>query len=234
MQYQGAKYGDDGRARYQKIIQGMTFGESADQGVTRGQNFYHVPLGFAVTAPQGWRVQNDADTLSIVNASQDAILAVRVVPTQVGKDPNTIIRELLKPTQGRTEATQINGIAATRFTGVRQTAQGQAQALEATVLSGPGSTSYLLQSAGKSAAALQRAHSALREVENSFRPLSSQDKAAARPWVLKLAAYPKGGFAELAKTSPIDSPEQQLRLVNGYYGGGEPKLGQLVKVVAAQ
>lgn len=234
LQYQGAKYGDDGRARYQKIIQNMTFGESAEQGVTRGQNFYHVPLGFAITAPPDWRVQNAVDTLSIVNASQDAILAVRVVPAQVGKDPNTIIRELLKPTQGRTEATQINGITATRFTGVRQNAQGQAQPVEATVLSGPGDTSYLLQSAAKSAAALQRARPALRAAENSFRPLSTQDKAAARPWVLKLVTYPRGGFGELARTSPIASPEQQLRLINGYYGGGEPKPGQLVKVVVAQ
>ena len=117
---------------------------------------------------------------------------------------------------------------------MRQTPQGQTQVVEGTVLSGPGATSYLLQSAGKSAAALQRARSALREAENSFRPLSAKDKAAARPWVLKLAAYPKGGFTELAKTSPIDRPEQQLRLINGYYGGGEPKLGQPVKIVVAQ
>jgi predicted Zn-dependent protease len=234
LQYEGAKYGDEGRAQYQKVIQGLAFGESADQGLTRGQNFYHVPLGFAITAPQGWQIQNTADTLSIANAAQDAILAVRVVPAQVGKDPNTIIRELLKPTQGRTESTRINGITATRFTGVRQDAQGQTQAVEATVLSGPGDTSYLLQSAAKNAAALQGARSALREAENSFRPLSAQDKAAARPWALKLVAYPKGGFAELAKTSPLESPEQQLRLINGFYSGGEPKPGQLVRVVVAR
>jgi predicted Zn-dependent protease len=46
-------------------------------------------------------------------------------------------------------------------------------------------------------------------------------------------AYPRGGFAELAKTSPIARPEQQLRLINGYYGGGEPKVGELVKVIDA-
>ncbi|MEY3125030.1 MAG: hypothetical protein RLZZ573_1550, partial [Pseudomonadota bacterium] len=44
---------------------------------------------------------------------------------------------------------------------------------------------------------------------------------------------PKGGFAELAKTSPIANPEKQLRLINGYYAGGEPRVGQLVKVVEA-
>ena len=33
------------------MINGMTFGESREQGVTRGQNFYHEPLGIALTAP---------------------------------------------------------------------------------------------------------------------------------------------------------------------------------------
>jgi len=45
--------------------------------------------------------------------------------------------------------------------------------------------------------------------------------------------YPKGGFMELAKSSPIERPEQQPRLINGYYGGGERKGGLLVKVIAS-
>jgi Zn-dependent protease with chaperone function len=52
-QYKG-RYGDDGRARYLQAINGMTFGESREQGVTRGRNFYHEPMGFALTAPPGW------------------------------------------------------------------------------------------------------------------------------------------------------------------------------------
>ena len=226
-QYQGT-YGDEGRARYQKIIQGMAFGESPAQGLSRGQNFYHAPLGFALTAPQGWQIQNAADTLSLVNPARDAMLVVHVVPPQLGKDPNAIIRNLLKPTQGRTEALQIGGLPATRFIGARQNAQGQLQSVEATVVNGPGEHAYLLQSQARDAAALQRARAALREA------MTAQDTSAARPWVIKTVVYPKGGFAELAKTSPLDAPEQQLRLINGFYSGGEPKAGQLVKVIGVQ
>jgi predicted Zn-dependent protease len=93
---------------------------------------------------------------------------------------------------------------------------------------------YLLQATAKDAATLQRAQAGLLEAEGSFRPLSAQDRAAARPWALKTVAYPKGGFTELAKTSPIERADQQLRLINGYYGGGEPKPGQSVKVVELQ
>ena len=226
-------YSDEGRARYLKIIQGMAFGDSASQGLSRGRNFYHTPLDVALTAPQGWRIQNAQDSLSLVNAAGDAALVVRLVPGQAGKTHAEVLRSALKPTQGRTESVTINGLQATRFTGTRQNAQGQAQPLDATVVSGPKDTVYLLQSSAKDAPALQRARASLREAEESFRAMTAQDRLAAKPWVIRTVAYPKGGFAELAKTSPIANPEQQLRLINGYYSGGEPKPGQRVKVVEA-
>ncbi len=231
-QYKG-NYNDEGRARYLKVITGMGFGDSAEQGLTRGRNFYHVPLGLALTAPVGWQIQNATDQLSVINAAGDAALFVKVVPPKAGTNHADIIRNVLKPTQGRTEATSINGLQATRFSGVRQNAQGKTQALEITLVTGPGANTYLLQSSAKDAAALQRARAQLREAEGSFRALTEQDRNAARPWAIRTVPYPKGGFAELAKSSPIERPEQQLRLINGYYGGGEPKVGQLVKVIAS-
>jgi predicted Zn-dependent protease len=52
--------------------------------------------------------------------------------------------------------------------------------------------------------------------------------------VLRTAPYPASGFAELARRSPLDSPQAHLRLLNGVYGGGEPRTGQRVKVVEVQ
>ena len=226
-----AGYEDDGRARYLKVVRGMHFGESADQGLVRGQNFYHAGLGFALTAPSGWTIQNSADQLGVVNAARDATLVLRVVPPSAGSDANSIIRNVIKPTQGRTEEVRLNGLNATRFVGTRQNAQGQSQPVEATIVNGPGTTNYLMLTAGKDGAALERARPALRDTELSFRAITAQDRNAARAWVLKTVPYPRGGFAELAKTSPIENPDKQLRLINGYYGGGEPNAGQLVKVV---
>lgn len=231
-QYKGqGNYVDEGRARYLKVIQGMTFGDSADQGLIRGRNFYHGPLGFALTAPVGWGIQNDADQLRVMNAAHDAAMVVRLVPAQAGTTHTEILRNVLKPTQGSTQPAVINGLKATRFSGARKNDQGQVQNLEATVVSGPNARNYLLLLSAKDAQALQRARTQLQEAEGSFRALSAQDRSAARVWVLKTVAYPKGGFAELARTSPIASPEKQLRLINGYYAGGEPKVGELVKVV---
>jgi predicted Zn-dependent protease len=225
------QYVEDGHARYLKLIQGIAFGESANQGLVRGRNFYHSALGIAITAPAGWRMQNSAEQLALLNPAGDAALVLKPVPTSAGKTHAEVIKNGFKPTQGRSEAATINGLQATRYSGSRQDAQGNTQPLELTLVNGPESKMYALQQAAKDAATLQANRATLREAEGSFRPMTAQDRAAAKPWLIKLQPYPKGGFAELAKRSPLPNAEAQLRLVNGFYGGGEPTAGQLVKVV---
>ncbi|MDD2809733.1 M48 family metalloprotease [Rhodoferax sp.] len=228
-QYKG-NYSDEGRARYQHITQGLAFGESADQGLTRGQNFYHSELGIALTAPAGWQIQNEPSQLALVNATGDAALMVQVAPPKTGSTHDEVIRNLLKPSQGRTERLSINGLPATRFVGSRTSSQGQ-QAIEATLVTGPRQSVYVFTPAAKNAAALQQARPGLVQAQNSFRALTAQDRAAAKPWVIQTTSYPAGGFAQLAKRSPLPQAEAQLRLINGFYGGGEPRPGQAVKVV---
>ena len=200
----------------------------------RGRNFYLAPLGFAVTALQGWSIQNAADRLTILSGERDAGLIVRTAPAQAGKTHDDIIRTLIKPDQGRVDRLQINGLPATRFVGTRKNDKGQSDPIEVTIVSGPVGHNYVLQYAAKDAATLQRARRQIQEAEGSFRPMNPEDRAQARPWVVKTIPFPRGGFAELARQSPLSSPEQQLRLINGVYGGGEPKPGQLVKTVVRQ
>lgn len=227
-QYKG-QYTDEGRARYLAAIDGMDFGEAVEQGLTRGRQFYHPTLGIALTAPSGWKLHNAAEQLAVVNAQGDAALIMRTVPA--GKPHDEVIRALLKPTRGRSERLVINGLQATHFVGARANAQGQSQPVEATVVSGPADSTYVLSYAAKDASALARARRQMEEAQASFRALTAADRAAAKPWRLKTDAYPRGGFAELARRSPLDSAEQQLRLINGVYGGGEPRVGQAVKIV---
>ena len=222
---------DDGRERYLQAIDGLHFGEGAAQGLTRGRNFYHAGLDLALTAPAQWTVQNGTDRVMLANAARDAALVVRLVPAQLGANHDEIVRQAFQPRSGRTERLVINGLPATQFTGVRANAQGQPEQLLVTVVSGPGNNRFVLVWSARDAAALQRSRSQLQQAQDSFRALTVADRAAARPWVLRTVAYPAGGFAEIARRSPLDSPLAHLRLLNGVYGGGEPRLGQRVKVV---
>lgn len=227
-------YADDGRARYLQAIDGMVFGDSAEQGLVRGRGFYHEPLGIAITAPEGWKIQNASDAITLVNAAGDAGLVVKTVPEKAGATHEEILRNVFKPTAGRAEKRELNGLAATHFVGQSKNAQGQSRAVTATVVTGPQKRNYVMLYAARNAQALQNATPQMEAAEKSFRAMTAADRQAARPWKLDLTAFPRGGFAELAKRSPLppDSAERQLQLINGVYGGSAaPAVGQQVKVV---
>ena len=227
-------YNDEGRARYQQNLEGMAFGESAEQGLTRGQNFYHTGLGFALTASAGWRIRNEADQITLVNSAGDAALIVKMVPPDAGKSHDEIIRKLLNPISGRTERAQINGLSATRFSGTVAGKNGQSQNSELALITSAQGGVFLLIHSARDSSALQRSRGQMVETENTFRALTALDKAAARPWIVRYAAMPRGGFAELARTSPLANPEQQLRLINGVYPALDVKPGLAVKTVVQQ
>jgi predicted Zn-dependent protease len=231
---QAGSYVDDGRARYLQAIDGMTFGDSREQGVTRGRNFYHEGLGIALTAPEGWQIENAPEAIALVNGAGDAGLIVRLVPAKAGKTHDEVIRNVFKPSDGRTEKRTLHGLSATHFDGTVRDQQGQSRTVSLTLVTGPGERNYLLQYVGKDAAARDRASAGIREAESSFRALTAADRATARPWSVQTVPYPRGGFSELAKSSPLPAAraEAALKLMNGVYGGGaEPKPGQPVKVV---
>lgn len=232
-QYHG-DYRDDGRERYQRAIAGLTFGDGPEQGIVRGRNFYHPPLGLAITAPAGWKFDNSADALALVNPQGNAALVLKAVPTSAGSTHEEILRNVVKPDSGRTERRSLNGLQAIHFTGTRKNAQGQSVATEVTVASGPDHRNYLFIYAARDAQALQAAHRQMQDAEATFRPMTAADRGAARPWEVRLVPYPRGGFAELARGSPLTSlAEQHLKLLNGVYAGGEIAPGQRVKVVVA-
>lgn len=155
------------------------------------------------------------------------------VPPKVGASHDDILKNGLKANQGRVTRGTINGLAATHFAGTRLVQNGQTQPLEATVITGPKNANYALIYLAANDAAKARAFAALNATEKSFRPMSSADARAARPWAVDLVPFPRSGFAAL-QTSGV-STERQLRLLNGLYDGGpEPRVGQLVKVVGVR
>ena len=229
--YQGS-YTSDGAQRFLQVIQGMRFGESPEQGLTRGQNFYHAGLGLAMTAPAGWRIQNEPEALTFAAPQGDAALRMVAVPAKAGSSHDEIIRNALQPSEGKVTRGQVNGFAATHFVGARKAQNGEAQAIEATVVTGPKNNSFVMLYLAADAAARNRAMPGLMAAEKSFRAMTAADQQAARPWTVRTVPFPRGGFAELARQSAV--PEKRLQLLNGTWGRNDPLVGQMVKTVVEQ
>ncbi len=237
--HQGS-FGDDGRARYLQAIDGMAFGESREQGFTRGRQFVHPDLGIALTAPAGWRIRNTAQAIVLVNAAGDAGLVVGLAPADAGRSHDEVLRNYVKAVDGRSDRRSINGLEATHFDGTVRGESGSPQPVRLTLVTGPSGRIFVLRHGARDAATLQRHAGALAEAQASFRPLTGADRALAQPWVVRSVPLPAGGFAELARSSPLAVEslayaEAQLRLMNAAYGAAGsnrvPAPGQLVKVV---
>ena len=72
------------------------------------------------------------------------------------------------------------------------------------------------------------------ELIESFRPLKRSEYSSSKPdlSIEFIQADKNTNFSKLASESKlVRDAETQLRLLNGYYSGGEPKIGEWVKVV---
>jgi predicted Zn-dependent protease len=133
--------------------------------------------------------------------------------------------------QMQVDRLSLNGLPASHVNAVVRNAQGQRQGLEFSLISGPKKNNYLLLYRARDANAMARASRRMQEAEASFRAMTPADRAAARPWLLRKTTMPAGGFAQLAKSSPLGArAEAQLRLLNGALDS-DPKVGQMVKIV---
>lgn len=62
------------RDKYMSMIRGMTYGDSADQGFTRGNDFYHPKLGFAFSVPDGYSIVNQPNQVAAMSKDGTVIL----------------------------------------------------------------------------------------------------------------------------------------------------------------
>ncbi|WP_236676797.1 M48 family metalloprotease [Aquariibacter lacus] len=229
----------EGRSAYLAALDGLDFGDSPAQGLVRGRVFVHPGLEVALTAPEGWRLRNTPEALVVAHPDGQVGLLLRPVPPQAGRDPRVLARKLYEPIELRTEPRNLHGLDATLVQGRRKLQGGGSQPFELLVVEGPQDKLYLLQQAG-AAEALRREQAALREAAASFRPLGPADRSLVRPWKLRSAVLPPGGWARLAADTPLPPAEAEalLRLLNGADPvEGEtrpaPRPGDRVKTVRA-
>jgi len=216
----------EGRGDYLQKMTGVVFGDCPDQGVIRDNALLHEKLGLALQFPKGWKVQNRPDRVVATHPQGDAQLELLQGPKS--DKPLDTLRQGFKLDAGaRFDSGSLGGYPAAFAAG---TQQGKPVVVAAVVFNG---TQYLIAGMAKDKPAYDRERNTLRAAINSFRAITPAEKQAARPYVLQLlTAQPGMTMASLARQSPLGADaESQLRLMNGFYPSGEPKPGQLIKIV---
>ena len=216
----------EGRNDYLQKMAGLYFGDSPDQGVIRNNMLLHEKLGLTIQFPPGWRVQNRPDRVVATSPQGDALVELEQGPKN--DNPLETLQKGVKLDAGaRFDSGRLSGFPAAFAAGAQQ---GKPVVVAAVVFNG---TQYLIAGMTKDALTYERERGALRAAINSFRAITPAEKLVARPYVLRLiTARPGLTMAALARQSPLGGDAvSQLRLLNNLYPSGEPKPGQLLKIV---
>lgn len=220
----------ENRDAYLRVMNGVYFGDSPEQGVIRHNALLHEKLGIAVQFPQGWRVQNRPDRVVAVNPQGTALVELKPGPKNV--PPMDVLQKGLKLDQGaRYESGNVNGNPAAFAAGALQGKPVLAAAINAA------SGQFLLAALARDANAYNQHRNEMKAAINSFHALSAEERQRARPYVIRvIQAQPGTTMAQLAAQSPLNqnpgnTAEAQLRLMNDLYPSGELRPGQMIKTI---
>lgn len=217
-----------GRDEYLKMLDGMVYGDSPEQGVVRGQRFLHTDLNMALDYPKGWVILNRPDVLLAHTPDEQGFIALTM--ENLGNN-NLTAEELLRRRVGKQRLTQDQAFSGTGFKGFMATIAGDNARRVAAIVRGD--QAFLFIGAFRGRGPLELYDERFVQTIRSFRPLTSADKKNAKPLRISLVRARQGDtYARLAKGSPLgDEAEARLRLLNAQWPEGQPKAGQWLKVV---
>jgi predicted Zn-dependent protease len=220
------------RSAYMKKLQGLVFGASEQQGIVRGENFYHQGLGVVVTFPKGWRLDNQPDHVVALNPAKDALLYLAARDAKTGVSPQTFIRDELKVSplqQGRA----LSAASQAGYTGIaRMNSPFGARNTRVSVVYLNNKAFIFFGTQQADSADLRHDRDFLAAAA-SLHPLTPKEAALARAARLHLvSARPGDTFARLARdVTAVDNAESLLRLINDKYPRGEPASGDILKII---
>lgn len=208
-------------------LEGLPIGDSADQGVRRGQQFYHSGLDFTVAIPPSWEVLNQPDALVIHTVDKQAFIAL----TMGAYDERLTPEEMLRKAIGDQRLSMEESFQQAGFSGVTAVIPGQPAKRVALIVKKK--EAFMFVAAVKGRGSLESEDDKFMAVIHSFRSLTKEELKLAQPAVIHVVEVKPGESLEsLAQTADLpDDKLARIRLLNGLYPSGEVKPGGMLKLV---
>lgn len=210
-----------GHKEFLDATEGLVFNDNSEQGVVRYNAFYHGDLGIAVQFPQDWQVHNLPTSLIAISPKGEAMLQMKMDESPAGA-PNEYARRIASYSAQITSLT-VNGLPAALY--------DQPDAAGGVVFFNK--QAFILQGKAKDKGNLNGHRDEIIRTVKSFHAISPDERQMIKPLSLHVITARAGDtFSSLAKDSPLgQSAEDYLRLINADYPSGEPKPGDLIKLV---
>jgi predicted Zn-dependent protease len=220
------------RASFLRTLDGLTFGDSAREGIIRGNHFYHKPLDFTITFPENWRIENSPDRVLAASTDGDGLIQMSITDLNKRITPKQFMEQRMQLKNLRQGSTFINGDLQ-GYTAIADSNTTFGTRAVRYVVIYRDSSAYIFAGTARNRHNARRYDDDILATAHSFRSLAAVDAPYANEKKIAVIPAPRGAsYASLAAKSPITSyPEVQLRLLNDAYPDGEPATSQLIKVV---
>jgi predicted Zn-dependent protease len=221
-----------GRDSFLLRLDGMTFGDSAREGIIRDNRFYHQDLNFSLTFPEDWRIDNQAQKIIATPGSKDGLIQITVAEIKGSLSPRQFMEQQMQlenPRLGKTFSA--GGLQGYTAVANGETPYGLRRVRYAVV--SRGGSAYIIAGTTSDRKNPGKYDPAILATAKSLHPLTAVERKLVTEKRLDIIRATSGmTYAGLAMQSPInDYPEEQLRLLNDQYPAGEPEPSRLLKVV---
>ncbi len=219
-------------APYLRMIDGMTYGDSAAQGFVRGNDFYHPELGFKFSVPQGYKLKNNPSNI-IATSKNGAAIIFDFASNKSRSTAGSFIRNTWMKDKkiSKIENIKVNGMDAATSS-IRGSLNGKTVDIRLIAIRWSESQFARFQIAipsGLSATHMKE----LKKSTYSFNKMSKGDKARLKPYRIKLVtSRSSDSVASISsRMAYSDYREQRFRVLNGLGPNDKIVPNRLYKIV---
>ena len=234
--------GEKNREEFLKMIDGLPYGTSDDEGYVRYNVFYHPFFAIKFTFPEGWDLDNLPDKLVIrKNNSEVTMISDNLLRDDIdnGLTPKDYLDQNIDKTSFLVRNTLIEQKK------INNMLPGYTYLYETKSLSEKSYTRYTVffdiddNDKKPKAWIFIKKFKALNDdnqlkvIDDTFTKMTEDEISKAKGLRIKVIRFRSGmSYNDLANNSPLGRyAEGKLRLLNGHYPVGKPQVGDLIKIV---
>ncbi len=234
------KYGDTtagktGEEDFLRATDGLSYGKKNTVGVLRENIFFHPRLGIKLYLPKKWRLNNQRNRVMAISDDNNSVLQVTGANYGGIDSPQKYVMEAMNIGNIRDgKSVTVAGMPGYLAIADRaRTPFGMRPVRVAVIFDKKRRMAYIMQGAGKRDLSRLKDDNKFIATIFSLDRMTQDDFKVAKPLKLTLLeAEPGVTMEKLASESPVSNyAVDHLRLINAMYPDGQPKSGQLIKVV---
>ena len=217
---------------YWKIIDGLTFGDDAGQGLVKEHTYYHGGLRVVIEFPAGWKVRTPK--MQVIarapGGNAEGTISIALHAYDEDTTPEEYVFDVLGRDDVQGKEMEVNGNPA--FIGEVDTSESTVRLQLLAVVYHREKVFFFKSECGPQGDP-DKLRAQFLETLEKLRPMTADDlKIANQKRIKVIVAEPGLTYAQLAADSAIKShAEETLRLMNADYPYGEPTAGDYVKIV---